>query len=342
MNIYDISEKAGVSIATVSRVLNGNSRVSEKTRNKILKVMEETGYQPNAFARGLGLNTMNTIGVLCADSSDLVLAAAVYHVEQQLHKYQYNALLSCTGYQWEDRVKYMKLLLSKRVDGMVVVGSSFVYEDLEKNQYIREAAEEVPVMMVNCFLDAPNVYSTVCDDTKVTRELTGRFLERADRILYLYRAMSYSAGQKLKGYQEAFEAAGRKAPEGGRLLFNGTISETCAMLTERWQKGERWDAIMTSDDELAVGACKFAARNGIRIPEDMQIAGYNNSVISVCCEPELTSVDNHLNYAGRYAVDLLMKILAGDKVPQKTVISGDIIARGTTLFQAPGGDNTGD
>ena len=89
MNIYDISEKAGVSIATVSRVLNGNSKVSDKTRKKILAVMEETGYQPNVFARGLGLNTMNTVGVMCADSSDMVLASAVYHVEQVLHKYQY-------------------------------------------------------------------------------------------------------------------------------------------------------------------------------------------------------------------------------------------------------------
>ena len=78
MTIYDISEKAGVSIATVSRVLNGSSNVSEKTRKKVLEVMEEYDYTPNAFARGLGLNTMNTIGILCADSSDLYLAKAVY------------------------------------------------------------------------------------------------------------------------------------------------------------------------------------------------------------------------------------------------------------------------
>ena len=70
MNIYDISKKAGVSIATVSRVLNGNEKVSANTRQKVLRVMEEESYSPNAFARGLGLNTMKTIGILCADSSD--------------------------------------------------------------------------------------------------------------------------------------------------------------------------------------------------------------------------------------------------------------------------------
>ena len=74
MTIYDISEKAGVSIATVSRVLNGSPNVSDKTREKVLDIMERYGYTPNAFARGLGLNTMRTIGIMCADSSDPYLS----------------------------------------------------------------------------------------------------------------------------------------------------------------------------------------------------------------------------------------------------------------------------
>ena len=79
MNIYDVSKKAGVSIATVSRVLNGNPNVSEKTRNKVLSIMNELGYTPNIFARGLGLNTIKTIGIMCSDSSDLYLANAIYY-----------------------------------------------------------------------------------------------------------------------------------------------------------------------------------------------------------------------------------------------------------------------
>ena len=85
MNIYDVSKKAGVSIATVSRVLNGNDKVSEKTKQKVLSVIEECSYTPNAFARGLGLNTMNTIGVMCADSSYPYQAKAIYYMEQNLH-----------------------------------------------------------------------------------------------------------------------------------------------------------------------------------------------------------------------------------------------------------------
>ena len=84
MNIYDVSKKAGVSIATVSRVLNGNANVSDKTKNKVLVAMKELDYTPNIFARGLGLNTMKTIGIMCSDSSDTYLANAVYYLEQEL------------------------------------------------------------------------------------------------------------------------------------------------------------------------------------------------------------------------------------------------------------------
>ena len=79
MNIYDVSERAGVSIATVSRVLNGNPNVSEKTRSRVMEVMNELGYTPNVFARGLRFNSMRTIGIMCSDSSDPYLANAIYY-----------------------------------------------------------------------------------------------------------------------------------------------------------------------------------------------------------------------------------------------------------------------
>ena len=111
MNIYDVSEKAGVSIATVSRVLNGNPNVSEPTRQKVLNVMKEIGYTPNVFARGLGLNTMHTIGIMCADSSDPFLANAVYYLEQNLRQaylcYE-NALFYCD--KEEDKVVIVSLI----------------------------------------------------------------------------------------------------------------------------------------------------------------------------------------------------------------------------------------
>ena len=96
MNIYDISRRAGVSIATVSRVLNNSPHVSENTRKKVMAVIEGTGYVPNAFARGLGLNTMKTIGLLCPDASDPYLSQALTYLERAFRQQGYDCLLSCT------------------------------------------------------------------------------------------------------------------------------------------------------------------------------------------------------------------------------------------------------
>lgn len=159
MNIYDISKKAGVSIATVSRVLNGNDKVSEKTRQKVLSVMEEESYRPNAFARGLGLNTMKTIGILCADSSDSYLASAVYYLEQELRRFGYDALLCCTGYELEQKQKYLEILLSKRVDAIILAGSTFIEQTNKNNEYLCLAARKVPIILLNGHLDAPGIYS---------------------------------------------------------------------------------------------------------------------------------------------------------------------------------------
>ena len=103
MNIYDVSRRAGVSIATVSRVLNGNPNVSQKTRSRVLAVMDELGYTPNVFARGLGLGTMKTIGIMCSDSSDPYLANAIYYLERQLRSHGYDSILCCTGTSLENK-----------------------------------------------------------------------------------------------------------------------------------------------------------------------------------------------------------------------------------------------
>lgn len=330
MNIYDISEKAGVSIATVSRVLNGNSKVSEKTRQKVLAIMEETGYQPNVFARGLGLNTMYTVGILCADSSDLVLASAVYYMEQELRRYHYDALLCCTGYDLAAREKYLKLLLSKRVDALILAGSSYVEADREMNRYIIEAAKEVPVIILNGYLEAPNIYCACCEDQEVMQRLTGRFLKETDRILYVYRSLSYAGRAKLEGVKQAFAQAGKTLQPEQQLLLNGSIEEVRNDLLERYGTKRCWDVIMTSDDELAAGACKYARAAGFLVPGDLQITGYNNSRISICCEPEITSVDNRLEHLSRNCVSMLIQVLSGEEVPSYLTIPGKIIARGTT------------
>lgn len=331
MNIYDISKRAGVSIATVSRVINGNEKVSEKTRQKVLAVMEETGYVPNAFARGLGLDTMKTIGILCVDSSDNFLASAVYYLEQELRNYNYDVLLCCTGYTLETKQKYLELLLSKRVDAVILAGSNYVEQGREENRYIIEAAKRVPIVILNAYLEGDNIYCVLCDDRKAMARVAKAYLQAGKReMLYIGRRLSYSGICKKEGFQQAYREAGLEMKRHQVLIENRSIEEIRELLIERKKQGLEQEVILTSDEELAIGALKYAKALGIRVPEDLEIVGYNNSKLGICCEPELTCVDNQLESSCMQAVTLLMQVLAGEKVPSRTTINAEIVTRKTT------------
>ncbi len=332
MNIYDVSARAGVSIATVSRVLNGSPNVSEKTRIRILAVMEELGYKPNIFARGLGLDTMKTVGIMCSDSSDPYLASAIYFLERELRGCGYDAILSCTGASLSRKRQYFELLLSKRVDAMILAGSKFIEMNPEDNAYLTEAAAGLPIMLINCFLDAPGIYSTVCDDHAAMYETAGRLIRSGrKRILYLYSSHSYSGVNKRQGYEDALNAHG--LPVRGELIRRcdkdpGQAKELLLSLDD---SGVAFDAVMTSDDSLAVGAVKYAHAKGLAVPKQLAVVGYNNSTLSRCTDPEISSVDTKVEALCTAAVRSLMKILGGEEnVAKKTTIAAEFVRRQTT------------
>lgn len=331
MNIYDISSQAGVSIATVSRVLNGNENVSDKTRQKVLNVMEECGYTPNAFARGLGLNTMNTIGIMCSDSSDSYLANAVYYLEQELRKNGYDSILCCTGYELTDKQKYLQLLLTKRVDAMILAGSSFLDQKTENNRYIIEASTHIPIMVMNGYLKSNNIYSVVCNDSQAVRQITEQFIrEGRKKILFLYRSDSYSADQKRKGYLKALRQY--QLPTDQKLMRKcpKELEKIKEFIASLYSEGLQFDAIVASEDIMGIGAMKAAKARGILIPEQLSICGFNNSLPAQCCEPELTTIDNKVQLLSQTTVNLLMDVLNKKTVASKTMIKADLIKRGTT------------
>ena len=334
MNIYDVSKKAGVSIATVSRVLNGNHNVSEKTRSKVISAMKELDYTPNIFARGLGLNTMKTIGIMYTDSSDTYLANAVYYVEQKLRSFGYDALLCCTGNDYINKKKYMSLLLSKRVDGIILIGSQFVNNSPgSDNSYIIDASSEIPIILVNGYLAGDNIYCVMCNDHDAVYNAASDMIKAGHRdFVYLYTSTSFSGMNKLRGFKDAMDEAGIHIDKDRFHLCTKSISKSNDYLSFIYEKNVPFDAILTSDDSLAVGAVKFAYKHGIKVPDELEIVGYNNSVLANCTEPELSSIDSKVEQLSSNAVDLLMEVLGGGSVSNINTVTADLIKRQTTKF----------
>lgn len=336
MNIYDISKQAGVSIATVSRVLNNSANVKPKTKKKVMEVIEKCGYTPNAFARGLGLDSMKSIGILCADCSDIYLAKAVYFIENDLQEGGYNCILNCCGYEPENKRKAVSLLMNQRVDALIMVGSHFVENDPKDNEYIKAAAAQVPVLLMNASFDCPNVFCTMCDDFKAIEEATTAFLKAGiSDILYLYNSRSYSGRKKLAGYQSAFNDMDAPIKKDLMQFFEGShedIEGVSKFLTGLQEKGLKFHAVVCSDDFLATGAVKYAKANHISIPEDLSIIGYNNSLLTSCSDPEISSIDNHLEVLCKQLVKTCITTLSGEEMPQKTIFSCDLVQKATTAL----------
>lgn len=336
MTIYDISKKAGVSIATVSRVLNGSDKVRPSTRKKVMDIIEKYDYTPNAFARGMGLHSLQTIGILCADSSDLFLAKAVFYLEQELQANGYESILCCTGYNLDIKKNYLNLILSKKVDGIILVGSNFIGTSEEENQYIKDVSAQVPIMLLNAAFDYPNVYSTLCDDYTTMFEATTSMLNAGIKdILYLYNSNSYSGTKKLHGFEAAMEAQKITGYEKRIHFYDGDpqqMNDVATFVEQISKKKIDFHGVIAADDSLAIGSIKYAQKKGLSVPEDLSVIGYNNSMLTTCCTPELTSVDNRLETQTHQLAQTLFGVLSGEEMPKKSVFSGKLIKRGTTLF----------
>ena len=328
LNIYDIADRAGVSIATVSRVLNGSPNVSAKTKQKVLEVIEESGYTPNVFARGLGLNTMKMIGILCSDVSDVFYAKAVSIIENALRQHGYDSLLCSTGKSLSNKQKYVDLLLAKRVDALILIGS--IFKEESDNSHIEKAAQKVPTIIINGLIDVPNTYSIACDEHRAMYELVMQLKKKGHHdILYLYDVESYSGMQKLNGFKEGLKASGW--PINQKLILKvdkemNAIEESVLALLE---SGTSFSAVVASEDLLAIGAMHALYKRGYTIPEDISVIGFNNSLLSACSHPKLTSIDNMLDTLCHTAVNVLADVFEGKNVTNKMTLSAKIVERET-------------
>ena len=335
MNIYDIAKLAGVSIATVSRVVNDSPKVSKKTKEKVLAVMRDNEYTPNAFARGLGLGTMKTVGIICPDISNIYMAKAVSYLENNLHDHGYDCILGCSGFKQEEKENYVKLLLSKKIDTLVMVGSTYAGNGKDEldTDYIREAAEQTPVFMINAKVTGENIYSTHADDFQATYDVTKAFLRRGkEKILFMYDSESFSANQKMAGYEAALQDAGY--PIRGNLKFKtkNEIEYTKNMLLE-YNRVLDFDSVLATEDGIAIGAVKYAKIKGLSVPDELAVAGYNNSILAISSEPELTSVDSKIGVMCKNTVERMVMLLEEEEPVEKNVcVPCEIVRRCTTDF----------
>jgi LacI family transcriptional regulator len=328
--MHDIAREAGVSIATVSRVINNPDTVEESTRQRVLDVIRLHDYTPNALARSLLANRTRSIGVLTVDILNPYYATIVHAIERILSA-QGNSILLCnTGGSHLEKARYIRTLLEKRVDGLIFVGS--VYREKDGAEDILAAARSLPVVMINSIIDARNIYCVLCDDKLGIRQGVDHVISGGKRdLLFLNTTTTSSARLKEKEYLRlldsyGFDASDRRivetSPERLREL-PGVIAETYGE--------KKFNAVLASDDLFANVAVNTLHSMHLRIPEDVWVIGYNNSYLSDQTFPQLTSIDSRMTDLAESASSILSDVLSGVPIAEQVrYLEPELVIKGST------------
>ena len=272
MNIYDIAREAGVSIATVSRVLNHKDTVRADTRAKVEKVLKRCSYAPSAIAQGMVSKSLHTVAVLTVDIRDSHYARTAYTIEREFGRRGYEVILCNTGGDRAETLRTLQAVAQKQVDGLILVGSIFntICQGAEMENLLRK----MPVVLANGTLALPDAYSVMVDDCRGVEMAVEHLVKTGRRNLYYIKDKSTdSAAAKAKGFLSGMAAAGLDA-EGHILETGETLEDGIRVVQQLLAEGIRPDGILCGEDLTAAGVLKALLRAGIRVPGETAVVGY--------------------------------------------------------------------
>lgn len=314
MNIYDIADKCGVSIATVSRVLNNNPNVSAATRERILAVIEEANYTPSALARNLGTGNhtaapaapaapLSAVGILCTDLTDHRQATVVAAVEAHLRKRGKSVMLhSFTDGEEPQTLKK----LEGHTEAIVFVSP---HARPETDDPIVTTAITTPVLLVDGYVDAPKVCCVRADVRGAVMELIQQILRRQRRRILLLVGNRYqSCAEMVGGYEDAYAAAGLTLDPELVIAVENTPEQVNTCIKHLLVTRVTFDAVLCTDALLALGAQKALQRTGLNLP----VIGLTDSLVARCSSPALTCADCDLDALCAAVTQRLDALLSGD------------------------------
>lgn len=326
MNIYDIAREAGVSITTVSRVINKKGYVSEKTRKKTQDVLDRNEYHPSDIARGLVSGSMKTVAIVVVDVRVPHYALTSYIMEQRLSDEGYMVLVCNTGEKEEDCRKYLCMLANRHVDGIILVGSIF---NRLCDEETLNLLSDIPIVMANGKIDRDNIHAVLVDEAYGMELATEHLYERGRRKLaYVIDKDTNAADRKRKGFLREMKRLGYEDPEKDVYHTSYGLEGGAQIAEVLREKG--YDGVVFGEDLTAVGALNQWKKDGVKIPEEISLIGCNNSEYSYVCSPALTTVNNKGEVLSELTVRMLLDVLEKKKELASLIVLPELVVRETT------------
>lgn len=329
VTIMDIARAAGVSKATVSMILNNkDENLSPETRDRVNSIARELNYIPNSIARSLSTRKSKTIGIILPDIINPFFSEMARAIEDAANDFGYNVIFCNSDNLVEKEEKYVKLLISKLVDGVIFMSGGKSIENIEVLK-----SNNIPFVLVDRYIEGyRDCHGVFCSNTNGMKKCFEYLYGLGKRRIAFVKGPEdlVVSNRRLKGYVEASKERGIYDES---LIFPSDFTIRGGMeATERIiRELKGFDAIMYSNDVMAFGGIKVLYRNGYSVPEDVSITGFDNIQFSEFIEPELTTIAQPIYEMGREACRLLVNVIEGNQIEKKMVyFEAELKVRGTT------------
>lgn len=331
--IYQVSELAGVSLATVSRVMNKNTRVSDKTRDKVLLAMKELNYRPSSIARSLASNRSDSIGVLVSELHGPFYGSMMSRIEGVLRKEEKHVIFAAGHSEENSEKEGIEFLISRNCDALIL------HVEAVSDDYLIELSKgKIPFVVINRYIPELAEQCISLDN-----ELGG-YLATKNMLEQGHKDFAYISGPLWKSdAKNRFDGHKRALKEHGiafssQLLFEGDFLETGGSKGMEYllKQNLKFSALICANDEMASGVLTSAREHGVDVPNDISIMGFDNTLYANYTYPKLTTIDYPVAEMGQMAVQWVLKNIykkskaSIDNLFYPTIVNRDSVKKITT------------
>lgn len=300
VSIKEVAKIAGVSVATVSRVINNKGKYSEKTKEKVLKVIRDTGYNVDASAQSLRTNVTHTIGLLVPDIKNFFFADLVQKIEKNLFDKQYSTIICNTDIDEQKEKAYLHTLENKKVDGIIVISGSY-----EHGFKFKSSLKNTPYICIDREpLDFSDTVYISSNHRLGARTATEYLFERGSKHPVMVTDRNNSTiHDRIEGFREALE--------NHSLQFNmnkDVLSLESCSLQDFIAQNPQIDSFFGMDDTIAINIVLKLKELGYNVPQDFQVIGFDNIPSDVVLSPTLTTIAQNTDKIAKEAVDNMLDL----------------------------------
>jgi len=317
VTIYDVAREANVSMATVSRVVNGNPSVKPTTRKKVLSTIEHLGYRPNAVARGLASKKTTTVGAIIPDISNIFFSELARGIEDIATMYSYNVIFSNSDNNKDKELQLINTMLEKQVDGILFMGGNITEDHTQQLM-----TTSVPTVLASTYDDSNRLPSVNIDYELAAYEATRFLMNNGNNFPALVAGkvdLSINMS-KYEGYIRALKESGIEPAEDYIVKVDYTYDAGIKAIDQLLESDHQLTSIFVTSDEVALGVIHRLQDKGYQVPRDVEVFGFDDIRLAKMVRPTLTTVVQPTYDIGAVAMRLLTKYMNKEEVEEKNVI----------------------